>query len=167
MNGIFGCRFFSRTISQDLPPPYSVTVAPHFVQGTLHRVVKGRYDGPLYLFTTSQKRIVAMKIISRLIAVILFVGFFFFALRNTQEVTLHFFLGYERTDPLVLVLLAFFVVGAILGVLAMTPIMFRHRREATRLKKALAQIHKQQEEIAQAQVQPPLPDSVITAQHIL
>jgi len=108
-----------------------------------------------------------MKIISRLIALILFVGFFFFALRNTQEVTLHFFLGYERTDPLVLVLLAFFVVGAVLGVLAMTPIMLRHRREAARHKKALALIHKQQQEIAQAQVQPPLPDSVITAQHIL
>ncbi|MBO9538109.1 LapA family protein [Herbaspirillum sp.] len=108
-----------------------------------------------------------MKIISRLIAAILFVCFFFFALRNTQEVTLHFFLGYERTDPLVLILLAFFVVGAILGVLAMTPIVFRHRREAARYKKALTQIQKQQEEVAQAQTQPPQPDSVITAQHIL
>lgn len=108
-----------------------------------------------------------MKIISRLIAAILFVFFFFFALRNTQEVTLHFFLGYERTDPLVLVLLSFFVVGAILGVLAMAPMVLRHRREATRLKKALAQIQKAQDEIAQAQAQPPQPDSIITAQHIL
>ncbi|WDZ95192.1 LapA family protein [Herbaspirillum sp. WKF16] len=108
-----------------------------------------------------------MKIVSRLIAAILFVLFFFFALRNTQEVTMHLFLGYERTDPLVLVLLAFFVVGAVLGVLAMTPMVFRHRREAARYKKALAQIQKQQEEIAQVQAQPPLPDSVITAQHIL
>ena len=109
----------------------------------------------------------AMKIISRLIAAILFVFFFFFALRNTQEVTLHFFLGYERTDPLVLVLLAFFVVGAVLGVLAMAPLVLRHRREAARYKKALSQIQKQQEEIAQVQAQPPQPDSVITAQHIL
>lgn len=108
-----------------------------------------------------------MKIISRLIAAVLFVCFFFFALRNTQEVTLHLFLGYERTDPLVLVLLAFFVVGAVLGVLAMTPMALRHRREAARLKKALSQIQKQQDDIAQAQVQPPLPDSVIAAQHIL
>ncbi|MBP0597566.1 LapA family protein [Herbaspirillum sp. LeCh32-8] len=108
-----------------------------------------------------------MKIISRLIAAVLFVLFFFFALRNTQEVTMHLFLGYERTDPLVLVLLAFFAVGAVLGVLAMTPIMFRHRREAARYKKALAQIQKQQDEVAQAQAQPPQPDSVITAQHIL
>ncbi|ALU90812.1 LapA family protein [Herbaspirillum rubrisubalbicans] len=108
-----------------------------------------------------------MKILSRLIAAILFVFFFFFALRNTQEVTLHFFLGYERSDPLVLVLLAFFVIGAVLGVLAMAPLVLRHRREAARYRKALSQIQKQQEEIAQAQAQPPQPDSVITAQHIL
>ncbi|MFJ3058713.1 lipopolysaccharide assembly LapA domain-containing protein [Herbaspirillum sp. NPDC087042] len=108
-----------------------------------------------------------MKILSRLIAAILFVCFFFFALRNTQEVTLHFFLGYERTDPLVLVLLSFFVVGAVLGVLAMAPMVLRHRREAGRYKKALAQVQKAQEELAQAQAQPPQPDSIITAQHIL
>ena len=88
-----------------------------------------------------------MKILSRLIAAILFVFFFFFALRNTQEVTMHFFLGYERTDPLVLVLLAFFVIGAILGVLAMVPLVMRHRREASRYRKALSQVQKQQEEI--------------------
>ena len=108
-----------------------------------------------------------MKIISRLIAAVLFVVFFFFALRNTHEVTTHLFFGYERTDPLVLTLLVFFVVGAILGVLAMTPMVFRHRRDAARYKKALSQIQKQQEDIAQAQAQPPQPDSVITAQHIL
>jgi len=108
-----------------------------------------------------------MKIVSRLIAAILFVCFFFFALRNTQEVTLHLFLGYERTDPLVLVLLVFFAVGAVLGVLAMSPIALRHRREAARYKKALNQIQRQQEETAQVQAQPPQPDSVITAQHIL
>jgi uncharacterized integral membrane protein len=108
-----------------------------------------------------------MKIISRLIAVILFILFFFFALRNTQEVTLHFFLGYERTDPLVLVLLAFFVVGAVLGVLAMTPIVFRHRRESARHQKALALLRREREAELQAQIQPPLPDSVVTPQHLL
>lgn len=108
-----------------------------------------------------------MKILSRLIAAILFVFFFFFALRNTQEVTMYFFLGYERSDPLVLVLLAFFVVGAVLGVLAMVPLVLRHRREASRYKKTLAQIQKAQEDLVQAQAQPPQPDSVITAQHIL
>lgn len=108
-----------------------------------------------------------MKIITRVIAAILFLLFFFFALRNTQEVTLHFLLGYERTDPLVLILLVFFVAGAILGVLAMTPTLFRYRREATRHKKAVALLHKQWEEQQAAQKQPPQPDSVVPPQHLI
>lgn len=78
-----------------------------------------------------------MKIISRLIAVILFVGFFFFALKNTQEVTLHFFLGYERTDPLVLIILLCFITGLVLGIIAMVPVMFRYRRTASRQKRTI------------------------------
>jgi len=90
-----------------------------------------------------------------------------FALKNTQEVTLHFFLGYERTDPLVLILLVTFVGGAILGVLAMTPIVFRHRREASRQKKATNALLKERENEQLAQTQPPQPDSVVTPQHLL
>ena len=62
-----------------------------------------------------------MKIIFRIVAAILFVIFFGFALKNTQEVALQFFLGYEIRGPLVLLLLGFFAAGAALGVLAMTP----------------------------------------------
>lgn len=105
-----------------------------------------------------------MKTISRLIAAILFILFFFFALKNTQEVTLYFFLGYERSDPLVLVLLVCFIVGAILGVLAMTPIVFRYRREISKQKKAVAVLQKEQEAMLKAQSQPPQPDSVIASQ---
>jgi len=107
-----------------------------------------------------------MKIVSRLIAAILFILFFFFALKNTQEITLHFFLGYERTDPLVLVLLVCFVVGVVLGVLAMTPIVFRHRREASRHKKALTALQVEREAQQRAQAQPPQPDSVVP-QHLI
>jgi len=108
-----------------------------------------------------------MKIISRVIAAILFILFFFFALKNTQEITLHFFLGYERTDPLVLVLLVCFVAGAILGVLAMTPMVFRHRREAARLKKTVVALHKEREAQQLVQKQPPQPDSVVPPQHLI
>jgi putative membrane protein len=73
-----------------------------------------------------------MKLLLRISAVILFLMFFGFAIENTQEVTLHFFLSYEIHGPLVLVLLGFFAVGAVLGVLAMTPTVFRHRRELSR-----------------------------------
>lgn len=75
-----------------------------------------------------------MKLVSTIIGFILFVLFFGFALKNTQEVDLHFFLNYELRGPLVLMLLAFFVAGAFLGILAVTPTVFRHRRENTRHK---------------------------------
>jgi putative membrane protein len=73
-----------------------------------------------------------MKFVSTIAGIILFVLFFGFALKNTHQVDLHFFLGYELRGPLVLMLLAFFVAGAALGILAVTPTVFRHRRESSR-----------------------------------
>jgi putative membrane protein len=78
-----------------------------------------------------------MKLISTIVGFVLFVLFFGFALKNTQEVDLHFFLNYELRGPLVLMLLGFFCAGAALGVLALAPTVFRHRRE-TRQKSASA-----------------------------
>lgn len=75
-----------------------------------------------------------MKLVSTVAGTILFVLFFSFALKNTQEVDLHFFLNYELRGPLVLMLLAFFVAGASLGILAVTPTVFRHRRESSQHK---------------------------------
>ena len=40
-----------------------------------------------------------MKVLFRIVATILFVIFFGFALKNTQEVALHFFLDYEIRGP--------------------------------------------------------------------
>jgi putative membrane protein len=79
-----------------------------------------------------------MKIISTVVGIVLFVLFFGFALKNTQEVDLHLFLNYELRGPLVLLLLAFFVAGAALGVLALTPSIVRRRREAMRQKITIA-----------------------------
>ena len=45
-----------------------------------------------------------MKFISTIIGCILFVLFFGFALKNMQEVDLHFFLHYDLHGPLVLML---------------------------------------------------------------
>ena len=72
-----------------------------------------------------------MKLLTRLAAVILFVLFFGFALENTHEAVLHFFLNYEIRGPMVLVLLGFFLMGAVMGILAMMPMVFRHRRESS------------------------------------
>lgn len=101
-----------------------------------------------------------MKLIFRLIAAILFVIFFGFALKNTQEVALHFFWDYELRGPLVLLLLGFFAVGAAFGVLAMIPMVFRHRRELSKSKKTIVSMQKDGEAEKSAQVQNVLPDSM-------
>ena len=78
-----------------------------------------------------------MKFVSTIAGCILFVLFFGFALKNTQAVDLNFFLGYELRGPLVLMLLGFFVAGAALGILAVTPTVFRHRRETSQHKNTI------------------------------
>jgi uncharacterized integral membrane protein len=101
-----------------------------------------------------------MKILSRIIGIILFVIFFGFAIKNTQEARLDFFLGYELRGPLVLLLLGFFAAGATLGVLAMTPTVFRHRRELNRHRKTIDEMKKEDEARQRARTQPPQPDSI-------
>jgi uncharacterized integral membrane protein len=103
-----------------------------------------------------------MKLVFRIVGIILFIVFFGFALKNTDEVVLRFFLNYEIKSPLVLLLLAFFAAGAVLGVLAMTPTVFRYRRELGRQKKAAVALQKESAAQERARVQPPQPDSVVT-----
>ena len=78
-----------------------------------------------------------MKFVSTIAGIILFVLFFGFALKNTQEVELHLFLGYVMRGPLVLMLLAFFIAGAALGILALTPTVFRQRRQTSQHKNTI------------------------------
>ena len=101
-----------------------------------------------------------MKLLFRLVAAIVFIVFFGFALKNTQEVILSFFLGYEIRGPLVILLLAFFAAGAVLGVLAMLPMVFRHRRDLSRHRKQLTVLQQEQEAQAIARAQPPRPDGL-------
>lgn len=102
-----------------------------------------------------------MKIIARIVAVLIFIVFFGFALINKDEVTLKFFFGYETKGPLVLVLLVFFISGAVLGVLAMTPSLFRHRRELSRQRKQIATLQKDADAQRLARAYPPPPDGVM------
>ena len=81
-----------------------------------------------------------MKWLSRIIAAVLFIFFFILALKNTQETALYFFWGYELRGPLVLIVLCFFLAGAVLGLLAMIPTVFRSRLELSRQKKKLNEI---------------------------
>jgi uncharacterized integral membrane protein len=95
---------------------------------------------------------------------LLFIVFFGFALKNTQEVALRFFLDYELRGPLVLLLLGFFIAGAVLGVLAMTPMIFRHRRDIVKHKKSLETLEMERAAALQARNRAPQPDGVATKQ---
>lgn len=86
-----------------------------------------------------------MKWLSRIIAAVLFIFFFILALKNTQETALYFFWEYEVRGPLVLIVLCFFLAGAVLGLLAMIPSVFRSRLELSRQKKKLNEIIQVQE----------------------
>jgi putative membrane protein len=61
-----------------------------------------------------------------------------FALRNTEPVTLRFILDQAWQAPLVIVLLAFFAGGAVLGALSLAGVLFRQRREIARLRREAA-----------------------------
>jgi uncharacterized integral membrane protein len=100
-----------------------------------------------------------MKFLSRIVGIILFILFFGFALKNTQEAALRFFLGYEVRAPLVLLLLAFFGAGAIFGVLAMTPTVLRYRRNSDLQKNAATAARTAGIPQEQARTQPPQPDA--------
>ena len=99
-----------------------------------------------------------MKFVSTLVGIVLFVLFFGFALKNTHQVDLRFFLNYELRGPLALMLLAFFVAGAALGILAVTPTVFRHRRETTKHKTTIQAL----QSVARTGPTQPAADSVNT-----
>ena len=60
------------------------------------------------------------------------VGIFFtlfaFALNNLEDVNLKFFFGQQWTGPMILVVLAVFTLGVMVGVLGMLPRWWAHRR---------------------------------------
>ena len=59
-----------------------------------------------------------------------------FAVRNSQVVTLNGLPGQSVQSPLVFALLIAFVVGVAVGLLAWLPTAIRHRREIARLKRS-------------------------------
>ncbi|MFC7421690.1 lipopolysaccharide assembly LapA domain-containing protein [Iodobacter arcticus] len=58
-------------------------------------------------------------------------------MHNAEPVVLKFFLGYFWQAPLALLLLVFFVIGAVFGLLAAFSKIIRLRREVVSLKKEL------------------------------
>jgi uncharacterized integral membrane protein len=79
-----------------------------------------------------------MRILVWLFRALIFFTLFAFALNNQQPANVRWFFGVEWHAPMVIVVLAVFAAGCALGVLAMVPSWWRHRREALRLAPATA-----------------------------
>ena len=80
-----------------------------------------------------------MKYVLWIVKLALFVFMLTFALKNTDAVTLRYFLGHEWRAPLIFVLLVVFCVGAAVGLLSTLGQILRQRRQISALKRELAE----------------------------
>lgn len=78
-----------------------------------------------------------MKTIFWIIKLLLFLIALTFAVKNTDVVTVRYYLGMQWQAPLIFVILLVFCVGAVAGVFASLGHIVRLRREQSRLRKAL------------------------------
>ncbi|OYU25616.1 MAG: hypothetical protein CFE41_20370 [Burkholderiales bacterium PBB2] len=74
-----------------------------------------------------------MRILVWLLRAFLFFTLFAFALNNSQESVVRWFFGHEWRAPLVIIVLLAFGLGCAVGVLAMVPAWWKHRRVAKRI----------------------------------
>ena len=70
-----------------------------------------------------------LGLLAKLLVFLLVLGF---ALKNSHSVTFNSYLGYVWQAPLIVMLGLAFVLGALTGVLALLPTLFRLRRELAR-----------------------------------
>ncbi|TFZ00301.1 LapA family protein [Ramlibacter humi] len=73
-----------------------------------------------------------MKYLMWLLKAAIFFTLFAFALNNQQQATLNFFFGTAWRAPLVLVVLAAFALGLVVGAMGMVPRWWRQRAAARR-----------------------------------
>jgi putative membrane protein len=78
-----------------------------------------------------------MRYVSWTLRLLLFVLLFGFALKNSDPVTVRYYLGVHWEASLALVVLVFFAVGAVAGAMACFAYIYRQRREILRLRKEL------------------------------
>lgn len=79
-----------------------------------------------------------MQALAWIIRIAIVLVLVWFAVRNSQPVTLHGLPEQSWQAPLVFVVLVAFVAGVVIGLTAWLPTVVRQRREAARLRKALA-----------------------------
>ena len=78
-----------------------------------------------------------MKIVYALIKIVILLAFVLLAVSNTHSTAFHYLPGQEISLPLIVLLLGFFVVGAIFGVLAMLGRLLALRNEVNRLRREI------------------------------
>jgi uncharacterized integral membrane protein len=76
-----------------------------------------------------------MRVLNWLLRAALFILLLGLAVKNDQTVILKYFFGLEWETNLVILLLVFFAIGAIAGILAMFVSLVKQRREISRLKR--------------------------------
>jgi len=78
-----------------------------------------------------------MRYLSWVFRILLFVLLFGFALKNSDPVTVRFYLGAHWEASLALVVLVFFAIGIAAGAMACFAYIYRQRREILQLRKEL------------------------------
>ncbi|XZG69215.1 LapA family protein [Chitinibacteraceae bacterium HSL-7] len=86
--------------------------------------------------------------------VLVFAVLLVFAMHNAEPVTLRFFLDYVWQAPLALILLVFFIAGALFGLFAATGHILTRRRELIQLRKTIKAFEAEKARM-------PAPDAVI------
>lgn len=76
-----------------------------------------------------------MRFIAPIIGLAVFLSALGFAVKNSAQVTLYYYLGFAWQAPLVVVLFIAFVLGAVVGVAASFAYVYRQRREILSLKR--------------------------------
>lgn len=82
-----------------------------------------------------------MRYIYGFLTAILFFAVLGFAAKNADSVTLHYYLGLSWSAPLVLVMLASFVLGAACGIVACLGLVVRQRRAANAIRQELVALN--------------------------
>lgn len=74
----------------------------------------------------------AIRLLKWVLKALIFFTLFAFALNNQHEASLHLFFGHQWRSPMVLIVLAAFAVGLVVGVLGMAPRRWRRSDMASR-----------------------------------
>ena len=77
-----------------------------------------------------------MTVLTWLVRFAIFALLVAFALQNTEPVNLQLLPGQAWQAPLVIALFGFFVGGVVVGALSLVGVLYRQRREISRLKRA-------------------------------